>query len=175
MEIRFAPRALESLGLLKTEVLCLPVFADERPLRGAAGLIDWRLCGRLSTLLVEGALTGDLGEALLMPPPGQRLALERLLLLGAGRRVGLDEARCRALMDEVVRRVRALRVRTAALALPPALRATLEPERTIDLVLEAFAPSSEGLDELVIVDTPEAQRAMEPRIERARRRALHES
>ena len=37
------------------ETLVLPFFADERPLRGAAGLCDWRLCGRLSRLLAVGA------------------------------------------------------------------------------------------------------------------------
>ena len=35
MEFRFAPLSLPSLDGLKTEVLCLPVFGDERPLRGA--------------------------------------------------------------------------------------------------------------------------------------------
>ena len=29
------------------DCLVLPVFRDDRPLRGAAGLADWRLCGRL--------------------------------------------------------------------------------------------------------------------------------
>ena len=33
------------------DCLVLPVFKDDRPLRGAAGLADWRLCGRLSRLV----------------------------------------------------------------------------------------------------------------------------
>jgi hypothetical protein len=29
------------------DALVVPVWSDVRPLRGAAGLLDWRLCGRL--------------------------------------------------------------------------------------------------------------------------------
>ncbi|MDB4987357.1 MAG: cytosol aminopeptidase [Myxococcaceae bacterium] len=171
MEFRFAPMTLLSLDDLKTEVLCLPVFSDERPLRGAAGLVDWRLCGRLSDLLVRGDLTGSFGQALLMPPPERRLAAERLLLLGAGVRAELDEARFRVLTKALVERVLALRVRTAAIALPHASLPWLDPVRAIDLLLEQTLSHSERLDELVLVDTHEAQRQMEPRIDRARRRA----
>jgi len=174
MDIHFAPLSLAGLDALKSEVLCLPVFADERPLRGAPGLLDWRLCGRLSRLLVEGMLVGEEGEALLMPPPEERVAVERLLFLGAGARATFDEERCRALMAALCARVRALRVRTFALALPHDAAGALDPARAIDLLLEACAADGERLDEVVIVDTPEAQRAMEPRIERARRRALTE-
>ncbi|MDB4977572.1 MAG: cytosol aminopeptidase [Myxococcaceae bacterium] len=162
---------LQSLDELKTEVLCLPVFSDERPLRGAAGLVDWRLCGRLSDLLVRGELTGEFDQALLMPPPERRLAAERLLCLGAGARAALDEPRLRALTRALVGRVLALRVRTAAIALPHASLSWLDPVRAIDLLLEQTLMVSERLDELVLVDTSEAQRVMEPRIDRARRRA----
>jgi hypothetical protein len=43
------------------ETLVLPFFSDERPLRGAAGLCDWRLCGRLSRMLQAGRVAGQLG------------------------------------------------------------------------------------------------------------------
>ena len=49
------------------DALVLTFFREERPLRGAAGLADWRLCGRLSRLIKLGRLRGDNGESLLMP------------------------------------------------------------------------------------------------------------
>ena len=56
---------------------------DERPLRGDAGLIDWRLCGLISEHLRSGYATGQLGEAVLLP--GDRpLSPARILLVGAG-------------------------------------------------------------------------------------------
>jgi hypothetical protein len=171
MEFRFAQLSLRSLDDLKTEVLCLPVFSDERPLRGAAGLVDWRLCGRLSELLVRGDLSGHFDSALLMPPPQQRLSAERIFCLGAGARAALDEGLLRVFTKSLVDRVLALRVRTAAIALPHASLPWLDPVRAIDLLLEQTLQCSERFDELVLVDTPEAQRVMEPRIDRARRRA----
>lgn len=174
MELRFSPLSLSSLGALETEVLCLLVFRDERPPRGALGLVDWRLCGRVSELLVSGALLGAYDEALLMPPPAQRLAAERLLLCGAGARAEVDLVRLRALLERIVARLLALRVRTAAFALPHASLPWLAPEQAIDLLLEATADSTAHFDELVVVDTEPAQRVMEPRIEYARRRAVTE-
>ena len=171
MELRFSPLSLASLSALKTEVLCLPLFSDERPLRGALGLVDWRLCGRLSELLVAEAIAGHPEDALLMPPPERRLLAERLLVIGAGTRGALD---CRALLKHAVARVLALKVRTAAFALPNASIPWLAPEQAIDALLEACADSSDIFDEIIVVDTPAAQRAMEPRIEYARRRALAE-
>ena len=61
----------------------LPFFVDERPLRGAAGLCDWRLCGRLSRLLQSARVAGKWGETTLYPP-GKRLPFARLVLFGLG-------------------------------------------------------------------------------------------
>ncbi len=72
------------------DTLVLPFFADERPLRGAAGLCDWRLCGRLSRLLQSSRVAGKWGEVTLYPP-GKRLPFQRLLLVGLGAADRFDE------------------------------------------------------------------------------------
>jgi len=77
------------------DTLLLPIFEDERPLRGAAGLCDWRLCGRLSRLLKKHKASGSRGETLLMPP-GKRLRFGRLMLFGLGPSRDYDEARYRS-------------------------------------------------------------------------------
>jgi hypothetical protein len=65
------------------DTILIPVPEDERPLRGDAGLIDWRLCGLISEHLRSGYVTGQLGEAVLLP--GDRpLSPARILLVGAG-------------------------------------------------------------------------------------------
>ncbi len=172
MEYRFVAPSLATLDALRTELLVVPVFSDERPLRGAAGLADWRLCGRLSQHLMRGELSGEFDEALLMPPPERRIAAERLLCLGAGARASVDTEQLRRYLRRLVTRALGMRVRTMAVALPHASLYWLTPEQAIDILLEEAAPHSERFDEIAVLDTPEAQRRMEPRIERMRRRAL---
>ena len=72
---------------LAAELLVAPFFASERPLRGAAGRVDWRLCGLLTEQILGGGLTGASSEATLVPSGG-RLKAPRVLLLGLGSRQG---------------------------------------------------------------------------------------
>ena len=74
------------------DCLVLPVFRDDRPLRGAAGLADWRLCGKLSRLLRDSRATGEPGETMLLPP-GRRLRFARILWFGLGDAKGYSEER----------------------------------------------------------------------------------
>jgi hypothetical protein len=65
------------------DTILVPLPEDERPLRGDAGRVDWRLCGLISELLASGYVSGALGEAALLP--GARpLSPSRILLVGAG-------------------------------------------------------------------------------------------
>jgi len=65
------------------DCLVLPVFTNDRPLRGAAGLADWRLCGKLSSLVKANRMDGSAGETLMMPP-GRRLRFGRIMWFGLG-------------------------------------------------------------------------------------------
>ena len=76
------------------DCLVLPVFKDDRPLRGAAGLADWRLCGRLSRLIKANRATAEAGETLLLPP-GRRLRFARVLWFGLGDAKGYSDERFR--------------------------------------------------------------------------------
>ena len=79
------------LERVPTKLALAGVFADERPLRGAAGRADWRLCGMLSELLLGESMTGAAGEATLVGSSG-RLASEALLVVGLGPRRDFDAA-----------------------------------------------------------------------------------
>lgn len=60
MEVSFVVPDLRRLDELKSEAIALAFFEDERPLRGAMGLLDWRLCGALSRLILRGRASGAL-------------------------------------------------------------------------------------------------------------------
>jgi hypothetical protein len=171
VDVHFAAPDLGSVSELKTEALCLPFFRDERPMRGPAGLVDFRLCGRVSKLIADGKMQGDLGEAVLMPAR-PRLFAERLIWLGAGLVGELDEARFRWLVNAALSRLAELRVRAAALSLPGRVRGRFSPADAIDWFLEEASSFGERLDELTLLEADDAQRVMQPRVDRARRRAL---
>jgi hypothetical protein len=76
------------------DCLVLPVFRNDRPLRGAAGLADWRLCGRLSRLLKTSRATAEQGETMMLPP-GRRLRFKRVLWFGLGDAKGYSDDRLR--------------------------------------------------------------------------------
>jgi len=90
-------------------------FSDQRPLQGAAGRADWRLCGQVSELLASGRMRGKKGDALLVPTFG-RMAVESVLLLGLGRRTGFRGARAQEASDVALRRAIGLGARSLALA-----------------------------------------------------------
>jgi hypothetical protein len=92
MRLSFADAGLAVLDALEgVDAACLFVFEDQRPLKGAAGYIDWRLCGGLSRILVGGHFVGERADALLFPTGG-RLPFERIFCFGAGPRQALTPA-----------------------------------------------------------------------------------
>jgi hypothetical protein len=171
MDVHFSLHDLPTLDQLKTEALCLPFFSDERPLRGAPGLIDWRLCGRISEHLVSGRMRGELGEAVLMPAR-PRLMAERLVWLGVGPRAEFGDRVFRTFVRDLMRRLVDKRVRSVAVVFPGRVQGTMDAARAMEWFLDEAEPLSRHIDEVVVLDTQDAHRAMQPLVDRARRRAL---
>jgi hypothetical protein len=108
---------LDALG--GVDALCLFVAEDDRPLPGAAGFVDWRLCGHLSALLREAFFSGQQGERLLLPGDG-RLPCARLFVLGLGRRSALSRARLAEVLAEAARVLTLAQAGAVALEVPGA-------------------------------------------------------
>ncbi len=113
-QIGLAPGPIERV---RADVAVVPLFAGERPLRAAAGRIDWRLCGRLSHLFAAGRLSGAFGEAVLIPGGGGMVA-PRVLGLGAGDRAAADAAAWERWVADALARARGLAARRAVIAVP---------------------------------------------------------
>ncbi|HEX4458868.1 MAG TPA: M17 family peptidase N-terminal domain-containing protein [Polyangia bacterium] len=126
------------------ETLVLPFFSDERPLRGAAGLCDWRLCGRLSRMLQTGRVSGASGEATLYPP-GKRLPFSRLFLFGLGPASLFDEPTAKKASAAIADKVHRLTVSRYALVPPGRSTGRLSARRALEIYLEATPGSFDFL------------------------------
>jgi hypothetical protein len=146
--------------------LIVTLFKDERPLRGATGLADWRLCGRLSRLVASGRLTSAEGETLLMPP-GRRLPFQRILAVGLGRQARFDDATYRRHV-RVIRDV-ARRAGMRDFAIQPPGRATglIAARRALEMWIEEGDPADERS---LIIDSPAAHKDMGDLLHRDRPR-----
>jgi hypothetical protein len=113
-QLGLAPGPIERV---RADVAVVPLFANERPLRAAAGRVDWRLCGRLSHLFAEGRLSGAIGEAVLLPGGGG-IAAPRVLGVGAGGRGLIDAAAWASWVADALARSRGLAARCTVIALP---------------------------------------------------------
>jgi cytosol aminopeptidase family protein len=160
MDLTFFPLTLEAIDQAAAESLCLFVGADERPLTGLAGLVDWRLLARLSRLLRGGQLTGESGEAVLTSP-GARLAFRKMFLFGLGPS-GQTEDELQRKVAEALRKLADAGVREAALQLPP----RLSPETGIRTLIELMQGPGRA-----VVFAPEPQKMVAALSKVARGRA----
>lgn len=118
MRLSFADEGLAAIDAVSgLDSACLFVFEDERPLRGLAGYVDWRLCGGLSRILKEGRFVGASGDALLFPSAG-RIPSYRIFCFGAGPRAGFSKGAFSLLVRRAGQALSKAGVKSVALALP---------------------------------------------------------
>ena len=80
---RLVEPSLSAVDQLDADAVLVGLCSDVRPLGGLLGMLDWRLCGRVSTMVERGAITGVDGEKVLFPTFG-RIKVPRLFLYGWG-------------------------------------------------------------------------------------------
>jgi hypothetical protein len=130
--------SLESIdGLTGVDALCVFVTEDDRPLQGAAGYLDWRMCGSLSRVLLAGFFKGDRGEQLLMPTSGGVSAV-KLFAVGAGPSKTLDASTLGLLLESSALMLKRAGVSSVALSLP---KCGLDDAARAEVVKKRFAPS----------------------------------
>lgn len=168
MDLRFALPTLRKLDLSGTEVLVAGISSDERPPQGVAGLVDWRLGGRVSRVLKSGFVRGDLGEVLLVPGK-PKLPFDKVLLFGMGPTAEYSEPTYRAVLEKILRTLEGLRARTAVVELPGRHRELVRAERAADILLEVAGPRTEH-DVWTLVESAEAQRVITQHMIQERRR-----
>ncbi len=136
------------------DTLVLPVFKDDRPLRGAAGLADWRLCGRLSRLLKSGRATADERETMMLPP-GRRLRFKRVMWFGLGAAKGYNDERFKQDLKWIRGVVKDAGVSDWSLQAPGRASGLIGARRAVELMLddEAFVA-----DTITLLEDPAGQK-----------------
>lgn len=74
---------------MEGEVAVAFFFEDDRPLKGAAALLDWRLNGHLTSQLINHAVSGAPRDLLLIQNNG-KLDSDWAMLIGGGQRKKLS-------------------------------------------------------------------------------------
>ncbi len=98
-----------------SQVALTTFYEDIRPLKGSTSLIDWRLNGRLSDLILQGKISGAFAEAVIMPAQG-RLSAKEILLFGLGSSSELDEKKMESGFSIVIDKLSLMKSRDAVVS-----------------------------------------------------------
>ncbi|MCP4600054.1 MAG: hypothetical protein GY847_05865 [Proteobacteria bacterium] len=168
--ISFITPDLRRLESTSASVLVLYRFSEMRPLSGINSLVDWRLCGHLSRLIIDGFFLGETDESLLMPL-GKQLPQEYLLIFGLGNRAAFSNEVFYQSTIKMFNTVQSLNKRDIVLALPGRVERECDTTQGIEWFLDCYEKHGRDQD-IRIVETISVQKAMMPVVERWRLRQL---
>lgn len=139
---------------------------ERSPLNGVAGLVDWRLLGHLSRLVIDSFITGNRDEAVLVPL-GTRLPHDHLVILGLGEPGGFSKEVYKNALIRLLRCADDLGHHSITLALPGRPEGLCETGEAIEEFLGIYDRLGGGKP-ITLIETIGAQKAMLPAVERWR-------
>lgn len=144
----------EPIDKMPSDTLVLSLFSDEKPLKGANGLIDWRLCGKISKMIVAGSVTGKYKESTLVMSNNPRIP--RILIVGLGSSKDFNEERLKKIARFIGKTLNKINVKSASLAIPGSSYFPQNYATSTEIVIEAFADAYEkksNFFEMIIYET----------------------
>ncbi len=105
-----------------------------------------------------------------MLPGRPRVPFDKVLLVGCGPSVGFDEAAEKAVVEAVAKTLEGLRLRSFVMSLPGRGKGVLGAAEAMRRFLAA-ASGDGRFDEVLVLDDPDALRAMVPVVEADRQRS----
>ncbi|CAN5461283.1 hypothetical protein BH09MYX1_BH09MYX1_42730 [soil metagenome] len=164
--VRFVAPDLRALDATPADAIACGVYEDERPMRGVAGLLDWRLAGRFSALIDRRHLTGKNGEVMLFAGPA-KLPFTKVLLFGLGVRAAFDDHVFRAVLSRYFDRFAGLALENVILELPGRSDDAIDAARAAELLVELGGVS----DRLTLVEHREGATRIAARLEDEQRKS----
>ncbi|HEV7589924.1 MAG TPA: leucyl aminopeptidase [Longimicrobium sp.] len=128
-----------ALAGMETPLLVVPVFEGDAVAPAAA--LDQALGGAIAAVRARGDLAGKEGETLVLYPPGDAVAAERVLLVGVGKADGVTAEKLRRAGGTAAKQAAKLRASSATFALPTTSVAAGDAARAVaeGAVLGAYA------------------------------------
>lgn len=134
MEIIISPKDID---IQECDFLACGFFSDERPLKGSAGLVDWRLNGRLSRLLKERKITGQWEEVILIPTQG-RIFPKLVLLFGFGNLRQYSYLKVREISMYILNTLSRLKASNVCLSLPYSEDYNVDCGKLVEVLIEGI-------------------------------------
>jgi len=135
MKIQFIRPDLHQIDRTTADTIAVCMFEEDKPPRGLAGLLDWRMCGRVSDLLVQEQVTGRFRESVLLPSYN-RLPAKRVCLYGLGPRQEFNPSRAREVSWFIADSLHKLRSTSFVGSLPGSPNTDVAPRARMELFLE---------------------------------------
>jgi hypothetical protein len=139
------------LDEIPSQLALVTAFEDVRPLKGRAGLVDWRLNGRLSKFIRESKFKGSKGEALLMPTRG-RIDSEELLILGVGAKSSIRDPEIPHLLTLIVEKLLQKRCASFSLSLTDLIPGMFEWRNAVRLFVSMISGRDEEMSVTLVED-----------------------
>jgi len=174
MKVQMVKPDLHQIDRLAVDTFALAVFDDQRPPQGLTGLVDWRLCGMVSRMLLDGSITARFRDVTMLPAYG-RFSSNRILVFGMGDSTEFTQARAREASWVMAERLLKLRAGTFMTSLPGSMSGTVHPKSGLEVFLEEFsrifsADESWSSLEVHVVEAQEYHRDLNDMIASATRR-----
>lgn len=169
--VSFVSPTIRRLETSSSDLAVFFCFEEMRPFRGIVSLLDWRLHGRLSRMMIEGFFTGEKNVPLLVLP-NRLLARQYVLLIGLGERLEFGEHLYKEALFKAFEIHKSLRTKKPLFALPGRVEDAAEPEKAMEWFLEVYDCYTEEVDDVFLIEPVQSQKIMTPALERWRLRCL---
>lgn len=132
------------------EGLAMALFSDEKPPRGVAGMVDWRLGGMISRSIARGTIAGSYGETILFHPDSPFLGPWKILMVGLGEREQLTTDRIYGAGWSIMNTMHRIGCRDFTSSVPGTGRCELPPASMVEAylsgMLDALSETGESPD-----------------------------
>ncbi|UCD71708.1 MAG: hypothetical protein JSW70_01575 [Syntrophobacterales bacterium] len=128
----------EPMDRQECQLVAAGFFEDERPLRGPAGLLDWRLNGAISREIINGRITGRLKETVIIPS-NSRIQSPKILLIGLGSARRISYPKLREVSSHLLQTLLKINILDFCCSIPHSKPYPIECSKAVEVWVEGLA------------------------------------